>query len=113
MAGAAPRRPLGGWQRENVLAAAQYMVRRLRDAPGDLHVRVICEGLLDVLDPARIGVRHERALTAAAKAAALPEARKGLEPRSGRDRRTAPAKALASAERRERERRARHDRRKK
>lgn len=112
MAGPGLARPLVGWQRHHVLAAAQYMVRRLRYAPDDLQARVICEGLLDVLDPTRIGARRERALTAASKAAAIPEARKGLEPRSGRDRRAAPSKAPASAERRKRERRARDDRRK-
>lgn len=111
MTGPGLARPLGGWQRVNVLAAARYMVRRLRDEPDDLRARVICEGLLDVLDPARIGVRHERVLTTAAKAAAIREERKGREPRSGRDRRTGPSKAQASAERRERERRAKDDRR--
>ena len=112
MAGPGLARPLGGWQRANVLAAAQSMVRRLRDEPDDLRARAICEGLLDVLNPVRIGVRHERALTAAAKAASIPDARKGREPRSGRDRRTGTSTALGSAERRERERRARRDRRK-
>lgn len=52
MTGPGLARPLGGWQRASVLAAAQYMVRRLRDEPDDLRARVICEGLLDVLDPA-------------------------------------------------------------
>ncbi len=112
MAGFPSTRLLVGWQRAHVLAAAQYMVRRLRDDPDDFRVHAMCEGLLDVLEPARIAVREQRALAAAEVVAAIREERRGREPRSGRERRTAASVALAKAERRKRERRAGRDRRK-
>jgi hypothetical protein len=113
MADPASTKPLVGWQRANVLAAAQYLVERLRVDPADRRAHAICEGLLDVLKPARKSERNEREL-AAAKAAilVLPDARKGLDPRSGKDRRTAASAAQIKAERRKRERRLRRDRRK-
>lgn len=103
---------LVGWQRANVLAAAQYLVERLRVDPADRRAQAICEGLLDVLKPARRSVRRERELAAAKAILVLPDERKGLDPRSGKDRRTAASAALAKAERRKRERRLRRDRRK-
>lgn len=111
MAGPASTKLLAGWQRANVLAAAQYMVQRLRKDPADVRAHAVCEGLLEVLKPARREARLERELAAAKAILVIPDPRKGLEPRSGRDRRTAASTALVKAERRKRERRVRRDRR--
>jgi hypothetical protein len=112
MAGPVSTKPLVGWQRANVLAAAQYLVQRLRVDPADRQAQAICEGLLDVLKPTRRSERRQRELAASKAILVPPDERKGLDPRSGLDRRTSASTALAKAERRKRERRLRRDRRK-
>ena len=63
-------RPLTGWQRANVLAAAQYVRELLLKTPTDLKGRAVYEGLLEVLEPTRRVARQQREMAAAAKAAA-------------------------------------------
>jgi hypothetical protein len=105
-------RPLTGWQRANVLAAAQYVRELLLKTPTDLKGRAVYEGLLEVLEPTRRVARQQREMAEAAKAAARVR-----ELRSGRERRTADRRkvnqgAPKSGERRRAERRSGRDRRK-
>jgi hypothetical protein len=105
-------RPLTGWQRANVLAAAQYMRELLLKTPTDLKGRAVYEGLLEVLEPTRRVARQQREMADAAKAAARVR-----ELRSGRERRTADRRKVSlgapkSGERRRGERRSGRDRRK-
>jgi hypothetical protein len=103
---------LQGWQRANVLAAANYMREQIARTPGDAKLVAAYEGLLDLLDPARVIARRQREQASAARQAASaikaerrqterrtndrrkvhlgppgPERRSGLDRRSGRDRR--------------------------
>lgn len=99
--------PLQGWQRTNVVAAANYLRERLVKSPDDSKLRAAYEGLLDLLDPSRMLARRQREMAEAAKQAATAikherrheERRRGerrsalggapgVERRSGRDRRT-------------------------
>jgi hypothetical protein len=105
-------RPLTGWQRANVLAAAQYVRELLLKTPTDLKGRAVYEGLLEVLEPARRVARQQREMADAAKAAArIREQRSGRERRAS-DRRVVNAGAPRSGERRRAERRSGRDRRK-
>lgn len=105
-------RPLTGWQRANVLAAAQYVRDLLLKTPTDVKGRAVYEGLLEVLEPTRRVARQQREMAEAAKVAARIR-----EQRSGRDRRTAERRkvnlgAPSGGERRNTERRSGRDRRK-
>jgi hypothetical protein len=105
-------RPLTGWQRANVLAAAQYVRELLLKTPADLKGRAVYEGLLEVLEPTRRATRQQREMADAAKAAArIRELRSGRERRAA-DRRKADMGAPKSGERRRGERRSGRDRRK-
>jgi hypothetical protein len=104
---------LQGWQRANVLAAASCMREQIARTPDDTKLLAAYEGLLDLLDPARVVARRQREQATAARQAAAaikaerrqserrrgdrrkpnlgstgPDRRSGLERRSGRDRRS-------------------------
>jgi hypothetical protein len=105
-------RPLTGWQRANVLAAAQYVRELLLKTPGDLKGRAVYDGLLEVLEPTRRVARQQREMAEAAKAAVRIR-----EQRSGRDRRSTERRKVnlgppGGAERRRSDRRSGRDRRK-
>ncbi len=102
--------PMAGWQRANVLAAAQYLrdivVRRPDDAKG----HAVYEGLLEVLEPARRTIRQQRELSDAARLSIMSrEKRTGSERRRG-DRRCVNLGSPAG-ERRKGERRTARERR--
>jgi hypothetical protein len=103
---------LQGWQRANVLAAANCMREQIARTPGDAKLIAAYEGLLDLLDPSRLIARRQREQANAARQAASAikterrrserragerrkdnlgppgsERRRGVERRSGRDRR--------------------------
>jgi hypothetical protein len=105
-------RPLTGWQRANVLAAAQHLRELLLKTPTDLKGRAVYEGLLEVLEPTRRVARQQREMAEAAKAAVRVR-----EQRSGRDRRLTDRRKVtlgppSGGERRRAERRSGRDRRK-
>lgn len=105
-------RPLTGWQRANVLAAAQHIRELIVKTPDDTKARAVYDGLLEVLEPARRVARQQRELADAAKAAARVR-----EMRSGRERRASERRRLnvdppGGQERRRGERRSGRDRRK-
>jgi hypothetical protein len=105
-------RPLTGWQRANVLAAAQYVRELLLKTPADAKGRAVYEGLLEVLEPTRRVARQQREMAEAAKAAVrIRELRSGRE-RRGSERRKANVGAPSGGERRRGERRSGRDRRK-
>jgi hypothetical protein len=80
--------PMPGWQRANVLAAAQYLRDVVVGRPGDVKAQAIYEGLLEVLEPARRTIRQQRELTEAARLSVMSrEKRAGSERRRG-DRRS-------------------------
>jgi hypothetical protein len=104
-------KPLTGWQRANVLAAAQYIRDVLVRTPEDAKARAAYDALLEVLEPARRVVRQQREMAQAAKAAV-----RITEKRSGKDRRAADRRKVnlgppAGGERRKGERRSGKDRR--
>jgi hypothetical protein len=103
---------LQGWQRANVLAAANCMREQIARTPGDAKLVAAYEGLLDLLDPSRLLARRQREQASAARQAAAaikaerrrierrqadrrrvnfgppgPERRSGVDRRTGRDRR--------------------------
>ena len=61
---------LQGWQRANVLAAANYMREQIARTPEDARLVAVYEGLLDLLDPARVVARRQREQASAARQAA-------------------------------------------
>jgi len=105
-------RPLTGWQRANVLAAAQYVRELVLKNPRDLKGRAVYEALLEVLEPNRRASRQQRELAqAAAGAVRTREQRTGRERRQ-RDRRTVNLGPPGGGERRRQDRRSGRDRRK-
>jgi hypothetical protein len=105
-------RPLTGWQRANVLAAAQYVRELLLKSPNDLKGRAVYDGLLEVLEPTRRVARQQREMAEAAKAAVrIREQRSGRE-RRATERRRASVGPPAGGERRKGERRSGRERRK-
>ena len=81
---------LQGWQRTNVIAAANYLREQLARTPDDPRLRAAYEGLLDLLDPSRMLARRQREMADAAKQAAAiikQERRRAGERRRG-ERRT-------------------------
>src|SRR3954468_11046661 len=61
---------LQGWQRTNVIAAANCLREQMARAPEDPKLRAAYEGLLDLLDPSRLLARKQREMAAAARQAA-------------------------------------------
>ena len=100
----------GSWQRTNVNAAAAYLREILAREPGNLRVKALYDGLLDVLEPTRRVVRLQRELATATTAA--KQERRRQERRSGDDRRQHELPGLGDLERRSgRDRRTGRDRR--
>jgi hypothetical protein len=95
------------WQRDNVQAAAAYLRERIA-AGGEARVRIVYEGLLDVLDPARRTARLQRDAASVAKGTVTVQASR--ERRSSNDRRATDRRRVHGAppggiERRESDRR--------
>jgi hypothetical protein len=103
--------PMSGWQRANVLAAAQFLRDVVSRSPGDVKAQSVYQGLLEVLEPARRAIRQQRELSEAARSSVtLREKRTGAERRRIERRRVnlGPPKGV---ERRKTERRTGRDRR--
>jgi hypothetical protein len=101
---------MSGWQRANVLAAAQYLRDIVARRPEDVKGHAVYEGLLEVLEPARRTIRQQRELSEAARLSVMSrEKRAGTERRRG-DRRRVNLGSPSIGERRKGERRARHRR---
>ena len=112
MAGSEIMKPPTGWQRANVLAAAQYLRDILQRIPDDAKARVIYEGLLEVLEPARRARRQQQVMATAASAAVpIRERRSGRERRLGIDRRKVNPGPPGGVEHRKEGRRSGRDRR--
>jgi hypothetical protein len=103
--------PMSGWQRANVLAAAQYLREIVSRSPGDTKAQAVYQGLLEVLEPARRAIRQQRELSEAARSSVmLREKRTGVERRRS-DRRRVNLGPPGGAERRKTDRRSGRDRR--
>jgi hypothetical protein len=104
---------LQGWQRTNVIAAANCLREQIARNPEDAKIRAAYEGLLDLLDPSRLVTRRQREQADAARqaAAALKAERRTAERRSGDRRKANRAPPAPGVERRKSERRTGGDRR--
>ena len=81
--------PMSGWQRANVLAAAQYLRDVVARRPDDAKGHAVYEGLLEVLEPARRTIRQQRELSEAARLSVMSrEKRTGIDRRRSDRRRT-------------------------
>ena len=107
MADASTSRPLQGWQRANVVTAANYLRDLLVRTPEDARLRAVHDGLVEALDPARRVVRLQR--EAAAVTVRVDKRtcrdRRGGDRRSGVERRVVNLGVPAGVERRFGERR--------
>ena len=103
---------LQGWQRTNVVAAANCLREQIQRAPDDQKLRGAYEGLLDLLDPSRLLARKQREQADAARhaATAIRNERRNAERRAA-DRRKANLGSPSGEERRRGERRTRDRRR--
>ncbi|HXD18858.1 MAG TPA: hypothetical protein VN654_17715 [Vicinamibacterales bacterium] len=102
--------PMAGWQRANVLAAAQYLRDVVTRMPDDTKAQTVYQGLLEVLEPARRTIRQQRELSEAARSSiSMREKRAGERRRT--DRRRVNLGPPAGVERRKNERRSGRDRR--
>jgi hypothetical protein len=102
---------MAGWQRANVLAAAQYLRDVVSHTPDDMKAQAIYQGLLEVLEPARRAIRQQRELSEAERSSVtMREKRTGSE-RRRTDRRRVNLGPPTGVERRKTERRAGRDRR--
>lgn len=104
--------PLTGWQRANVVAAANCLREQLARSPTDPKILAAYEGLLDLLDPSRMLARRQREMADAARqaATAIRNERRATE-RRAKERRKANV-GPPGEERRRGERRSGGDRRK-
>jgi hypothetical protein len=95
------------WQRANIQAAVTYLREQMKSGPAstDARVKVIFEGLIEVLEPARRTVRLQREATEAAKAVPVAVTRDRRHRVERRD------QAPGGVERRSTDRRAGRDRR--
>lgn len=81
---------LQGWQRTNVVSAANCLREQIARTPGDQKVRAAYEGLLDLLDPSRLLARKQREMADAARQAATAiKAERRAQERRAADRRRA------------------------
>ena len=103
---------LQGWQRTNIIAAANCLREQISRNPEDAKLRAAYEGLLDLLDPSRLVSRRQREQAQAAReaAAALKAERRQAERRSA-ERRKANLGPPSGVDRRKSERRTVADRR--
>ena len=104
------RLPHQAWQRANVIAAATYLSELLAANPGNVRVKVLHEGLLDVLDPTRRVARQQRELSRPTGAARVAE-RRATDRRTGVERRQKDIGVPEIFDRRKAERRSGRDRR--
>ena len=103
---------MAGWQRANVLAAAQYLAEVVSRSPDDVKAQGVYQGLLEVLEPAGRAIRRQRELSESVLAAeTVREKRAGRERRGAVRRRVNLGPQVASVERRKAERRIGGDRR--
>ena len=72
------------WQRANITAAAAYLREVLAREPDNTRVKVLHDGLLDVMDPTRRVLRQQREL---ATIAGIARQRRAEERRAARERR--------------------------
>jgi hypothetical protein len=101
---------MSGWQRANVLAAAQYLRDVVARRPDDGKAHAVYEGLLEVLEPARRTIRQQRELSEAARLSVMSrEKRTGIDRR--RDDRRRVHLGSPGGERRKGQRRAGRERR--
>ncbi len=104
---------LQGWQRTNVIAAANCLREQIARAPDDQKLRGAYEGLLDLLDPSRLLARKQREMSQAARHAAtsIKNERRAQERRAAERRKATigppPGPERRKAERRTKERRGR------
>lgn len=106
--------PLQGWQRANVIAAANCLREQIARSPDDPKIRAAYEGLLDLLDPSRMLARRQREQAEAARHAATARRaeRRSTERRRAERRRANLGPPPPVDERRKAERRSGRDRRK-
>jgi hypothetical protein len=104
-------KPVSGWQRAHVLAAAEYLREVVNAGGGDRKARTAYEGLLEVLEPARRAVRMQRELSATRASVPIKERRGTPDRRTGRDRRVVSLGPPGGVERRRTIRRSGRDRR--
>jgi hypothetical protein len=103
--------PMAGWQRANVLAAAQYLRDVVTRMPDDSKAQAVYQGLLEVLEPARRTIRQQRELSEAARSSVMTREKRAGVDRRRSDRRRVNLGAPAGVERRKNERRSGRDRR--
>jgi hypothetical protein len=101
---------LQGWQRTNVVAAANCLREQIQRAPDDQKLRGAYEGLLDLLDPSRLLARKQREQSVAARqaATAIRNERRSAERRAADRRKTnlgPPGPERRQGERRTKDRR--------
>jgi hypothetical protein len=72
------------WQRANITAAAAYLREVLAREPDNTRVKVLHDGLLDVMEPTRRLLRQQREL---ATVAGIARQRRASERRAARERR--------------------------
>jgi hypothetical protein len=104
-------KPVTGWQRANVLAAAEYLRDVLSAGGADRKARTAYEGLLEVLEPSRRAVRMQRELLATRASVPIKERRATQDRRAGRERRVVNLGPPGGVERRKGDRRSGRDRR--
>jgi hypothetical protein len=102
--------PMAGWQRANVLAAAQYLRDVVSHMPDDTKAHSVYQGLLEVLEPARRAIRQQRELSTARSSVTTREKRAGAD-RRRTDRRRVNLGAPGGVDRRKGERRSGQERR--
>ena len=96
------------WQRANITAAAAYLREVLAREPDNIRVKVLHDGLLDVIDPTRRVLRQQREL---ATIAGMAKQRRAAERRAARERREVNQGPPGSERRAGKERRSGRDRR--
>jgi len=103
--------PMSGWQRANVLAAAQYLRDVVSRSPGDVKAQAVYQGLLEVLEPARRTLRQQRELSEAARSSVTMREKRANVERRRSDRRRVNLGSPTGVERRKGDRRSGRDRR--
>jgi len=88
------------WQRANVQAAANYLREHIAAGADDVRSKLVYEGLLDVLDPARRTARVQRESAADAKSAVTIQAARERRHQAVRERRRASQGPPSGVERR-------------
>jgi hypothetical protein len=106
--------PLQGWQRTNVIVAANFLREHLARSPDDARLRAAYEGLLDLLDPSRMVARRQREMAESATqaASAIKQERRRHGDRRRSDRRVLDLGAPGPERRTGGDRRISRDRRK-